>query len=114
MWWALITMATVGYGDITPSSMAGYTLTVFCVVAGILLTSYTVPILVNDFLLYYSHADQLAWMRRVHTSATEKRRNERRDLLAKRRMNRVRALLKNSVVGNYSLGRGTSAHGNST
>uniref|UniRef100_A0A0X3PW70 Potassium voltage-gated channel protein egl-36 n=1 Tax=Schistocephalus solidus TaxID=70667 RepID=A0A0X3PW70_SCHSO len=110
MWWALITMATVGYGDITPSSMAGYILAVFCVVAGILLTSYTVPILVNDFLLYYSHADQLAWMRRVHSSATEKRRNERRDLLVKRRMNRVRALLKNSVVGNYSLGRSTSAN----
>ncbi|KAL7062733.1 hypothetical protein AAHC03_027 [Spirometra sp. Aus1] len=112
MWWALITMATVGYGDITPSSMAGYILAVFCVVAGILLTSYTVPILVNDFLLYYSHADQLAWMRRVHSSATEKRRNERRDLMAKRRINRVRALLKNSVIGNYSLGRSTPSNSN--
>ncbi|VDD79517.1 unnamed protein product [Mesocestoides corti] len=99
IWWAFTTMTTVGYGDVTPSSVPGRVIAVLCMIAGILLTSYTVPVLVNDFLLFYGHADQLAWMRRVHRTATAKRRNERRDLMAKRRITRVRALLKNAVIG---------------
>lgn len=105
MWWALVTMATVGYGDIVPGSITGYAVAVICIFAGILLTSYTVPILVNDFLLYYSHADQLAWMRRVHNTATAKRKTDRRDLLAKRRMSRVRTLLKSTGIGSSSVTR---------
>ncbi|KAM3181252.1 hypothetical protein ACTXT7_014730 [Hymenolepis weldensis] len=99
IWWAFTTMTTVGYGDVIPGSTPGRLIAVLCMIIGILLTSYTIPVLVNDFLLFYGHADQLAWMRGVHKTATVKRRKEKRDLMAKRRITQVRALIKNTVVG---------------
>lgn len=99
IWWAFTTMTTVGYGDVIPGSTPGRLIAVLCMIIGILLTSYTIPVLVNDFLLFYGHADQLAWMRGVHKTATVKRRKEKRDLMAKRRITQVRALIKNAVVG---------------
>lgn len=98
IYWAFTTMSTTGYGDITPSSVSGHIVAVLCMIIGILLTSYTIPILVNDFLLFYGHADQLAWMRRVHHTATARRSTEKRDLMAKKRINRVRSLLRTTVV----------------
>ncbi|KAM7539719.1 hypothetical protein Aperf_G00000042198 [Anoplocephala perfoliata] len=103
IWWAFTTMTTVGYGDVIPTSTPGRVIAMLCMVIGILLTSYTIPVLVNDFLLFYGHADQLAWMRRVHKTATVKRRKENRDLMAKRRIKQVRALIKQAVIGMGSL-----------
>ena len=99
IWWAVTTMTTVGYGDITPSSVPGKLIAILCMIFGILLTSYTIPVLVNDFLLFYGHADQLAWMRKVHKTATVKRRKEKHDLMAKRRISQVRALIRHAVIG---------------
>ncbi|KAH9286576.1 Potassium voltage-gated channel protein egl-36 [Echinococcus granulosus] len=99
IWWAFTTMTTVGYGDVIPSSVPGRLIAVLCMIIGILLTSYTIPVLVNDFLLFYGHADQLAWMRRIHKSATAKRRTEKRDLMAKRQIKQVRTLIRQAVIG---------------
>nr|CDS28272.2 potassium voltage gated channel subfamily D [Hymenolepis microstoma] len=99
IWWAFTTMTTVGYGDVIPNSTPGRLIAVLCMVIGILLTSYTIPVLVNDFLLFYGHADQLAWMRGVHKSATVKRHKEKKDLMTKKRIKQVRALIKNTVIG---------------
>ena len=99
IWWAFTTMTTVGYGDITPSTIPGKLIAILCMIFGILLTSYTIPVLVNDFLLFYGHADQLAWMRRVHKTATVKRSKEKRDLMTKRRISQVRALIRHAVIG---------------
>ncbi|KAL5113059.1 Potassium voltage-gated channel protein egl-36 [Taenia crassiceps] len=107
IWWAFTTMTTVGYGDVIPSSIAGRLIAVLCMIIGILLTSYTIPVLVNDFLLFYGHADQLAWMRRIHKSATAKRRTEKRDLMAKRQIIQVRALIKQAVIGFGTVHDGT-------
>ncbi|TGZ66559.1 hypothetical protein CRM22_005272 [Opisthorchis felineus] len=71
-WWALITMSTVGYGDLVPSKAFGYGIATVCVLTGTLLMSYTIPILVNNFLLYYEHAEQLYMIRRVHCTAKHK------------------------------------------
>lgn len=54
IWWALVTMTTVGYGDVTPSSSLGYFIGAMCVVAGILVIAFTVPVVVNNFTLYYA------------------------------------------------------------
>ncbi|VEL39036.1 unnamed protein product [Protopolystoma xenopodis] len=58
-WWALVTMSTVGYGDRAPKTLPGTLVAVGCILTGLLLIAYIVPLLVNHFLLYYSHADQL-------------------------------------------------------
>ncbi|KAL5969069.1 Potassium voltage-gated channel protein egl-36 [Taenia solium] len=114
IWWAFTTMTTVGYGDVIPSSIAGRLVAVLCMIIGILLTSYTIPVLVNDFLLFYGHADQLAWMRRIHRSATAKRRTEKRDLMAKRQISQVRALIKQAVIGFGTVHEGSGTHKTTT
>ena len=55
-WWALVTMTTVGYGDKYPKKESGYVIGVACVICGVLTIAFTVPIVVNNFTLYYSHA----------------------------------------------------------
>ena len=55
-WWALVTMTTVGYGDVVPKTEGGYIIGCGCVLCGVLTVAFTVPIVVNNFTLYYSHA----------------------------------------------------------
>ncbi|CAH8493184.1 unnamed protein product [Heterobilharzia americana] len=76
-WWALITMSTVGYGDLVPKNTWGYIVATACIILGALLMSYTIPVLVNHFLLYYAHADQLYMVKQLHRTAKRKIRNRR-------------------------------------
>ena len=55
-WWALVTMTTVGYGDKVPKTEFGYLVGSICALCGVLTVAFTVPIVVNNFTLYYSHA----------------------------------------------------------
>ncbi|XP_059164588.1 uncharacterized protein LOC131947390 [Physella acuta] len=54
-WWSVVTMTTVGYGDMYPQSAAGYFIGSCCAVAGLLMIAFTVPIIVSNFVLYYTH-----------------------------------------------------------
>ncbi|CAL8085827.1 unnamed protein product [Calicophoron daubneyi] len=74
-YWALITMSTVGYGDLTPSRTSGYFVAIACVILGTMLIAYMVPILVNRFLLYYDHSEQLAMLKQLHRTAKRKARH---------------------------------------
>lgn len=54
-WWALITMTTVGYGDMVPHTTLGKVVGAVTSVAGVLMIGVTVPALVNNFMRYYRH-----------------------------------------------------------
>ena len=55
-WWALVTLTTVGYGDIAPKTAAGRLAGSVCAVSGVILISLTLPIFVNNFLTLYQYA----------------------------------------------------------
>ncbi|XP_062583031.1 potassium voltage-gated channel subfamily A member 3-like [Saccostrea cucullata] len=56
-WWTLITMTTVGYGDMIPKTIAGKLLGCVCAVSGVIMLSLVIPIFVNTFLFLYQFAE---------------------------------------------------------
>ena len=49
IWWSIITVTTVGYGDITPSTYLGYTIASLFAVCGILLVAMPIAIVAEKF-----------------------------------------------------------------
>ncbi|XP_041366363.1 potassium voltage-gated channel protein Shab-like [Gigantopelta aegis] len=53
LWWAVVTITTVGYGDQHPHSWLGYIVACVCILTGIIVTGMSIPLITKRFHVYY-------------------------------------------------------------
>lgn len=54
LWWAFITMTTVGYGDVVPTYFLGRIVGVLCALTGIIMLAIPVAVVTSNFTVYYN------------------------------------------------------------
>ncbi|KAK3104822.1 hypothetical protein FSP39_011010 [Pinctada imbricata] len=55
-WWSIVTMTTVGYGDVVPRQALSKIVGAMCAITGVLILAVVIPVFVNNFLLFYSYS----------------------------------------------------------
>ncbi len=93
LWWAIVTMTTVGYGDVHPKSASGYVVGAMCALSGILATGLPIPIIANNFTFFYT------------VSKLKKMQDDRRDTLSAEVLDTVKSIFK---VGENIVGKVTN------
>ncbi|XP_062611924.1 potassium voltage-gated channel protein Shaw-like [Saccostrea cucullata] len=71
IWWSVITMTTVGYGDMVPKSMFGYVVGGACAFSGMLILAMPVAILSTNFSDLY-HKNKLLQMKKLLLNQKDK------------------------------------------
>lgn len=54
-WWSIVTLTTVGYGDMFPKGGAGYFIGSIAAISGCIVTGLAIPIVGNNFNTYYKY-----------------------------------------------------------
>lgn len=92
LWWAIVTMTTVGYGDMAPKTYAGMFVGALCALAGVLTIALPVPVIVSNFSMFYSHTQARAKLPKQRRSVlpVEQPRRKKIEQGTNRRMNAIK------------------------
>ncbi|XP_055042357.2 potassium voltage-gated channel subfamily S member 3b [Misgurnus anguillicaudatus] len=52
-WWAIVSLTTVGYGDVYPQTLAGRIVATFCILCGLLVVSVPISAIMDNFSKYF-------------------------------------------------------------
>lgn len=55
LWWAIITMTTVGYGDMSPQTPIGKVVGFMCALVGLLCIALPIPGFIAKFQMLYEY-----------------------------------------------------------
>jgi voltage-gated potassium channel len=91
MWWALQTVTTVGYGDVTPTQTSGRIVAAFVMLEGIAFVAILVAAITSTFIARAEHEHEQVEVERAKND--EERIDARFDDLAAR-LDRLEAMLK--------------------
>mmetsp|Transcript_41283 Transcript_41283/g.95022 ORF Transcript_41283/g.95022 Transcript_41283/m.95022 type:complete len:1143 (-) Transcript_41283:203-3631(-) len=72
MWWVFVTMTTVGYGDIAPTSRAGKAIGVMCFYVGIVFLALPISVITLNFEIVYRTVYEPKYSIRPANSKSEK------------------------------------------
>ena len=92
IWWAIITLTTVGYGDYYPTTPPGYVVGAMCSVCGLLLLSMPIAIIATNFNNYYNK-----------NKTRQKQLKRKNDLFSKLRALFTTKPKRTTVVGHFGL-----------
>ncbi|XP_063712750.1 potassium voltage-gated channel subfamily C member 4-like isoform X4 [Symsagittifera roscoffensis] len=110
-WWSVVTMTTVGYGDMVPKSYSGMLVGMLCALAGVLTTSLPIPVIVSNFTIFYQHMEARKKLpkrrRRILPATVEKvQRSDQQNRANKQARNRRTRT--SAVAATHGLLRGVS------